>query len=405
MIKDYFMLTLKNVRKRGIRSWLTMLGIFLGIAAVVSLISLGSGLQKAIIGQFGTLDADKLMLENTGTGFGPPGSTAVKKLNSHDLELVKSVSEVEFAVPRLIRVASVEYNGVAKFRNVVSVPDDDAEFVAVINDFINADAESGRLIKEGDRGKVVLGNNFFKEDYGKDIFVGKTIKIQGREFEVVGILEKASSFIVNSFVLMPESDLQELLDIDDEIDLIVVQVTDEDKTETVAEEMARRLRKDRHLKVGEEDFSIQTPVQSLSAVNTILGIINIIVSGIAAISLFIGGIGIANTMYTSVLERTRDIGIMKAIGSKNQVIMLIFLMESGLLGLAGGIIGAAIGLGLAYLVSIAASSFLGGIDFAVSLSWPLIVGAVCFSLFIGILSGILPAIQASKMHPVEALRK
>src|SRR3990167_4917358 len=103
MIKDNFLLALKNIKNRGIRSWLTMLGIFIGIAAVVSLISLGSGLQSAITGQFASIDPDKLTITNAETGFGPPGSTAIKKLNSNDLKVVENVNGVEYTVPRLIR--------------------------------------------------------------------------------------------------------------------------------------------------------------------------------------------------------------------------------------------------------------------------------------------------------------
>src|SRR3990167_3387339 len=109
MISDYFSFALKNLKYRGLRSWLTMLGIFIGIAAVVSLITLGSGLQTAITGQFSTLSVDTLTVSNRGTGFGPPGSTTVVKLNDHDLKLVKSVSGIKLVIPRLIRVVSVEF--------------------------------------------------------------------------------------------------------------------------------------------------------------------------------------------------------------------------------------------------------------------------------------------------------
>ena len=130
-----------------------------------------------------------------------------------------------------------------------------------------------------------------------------------------------------------------------------------------------------------------------------------IVIGIAAVSLLVGGIGIMNTMYTGVLERTREIGIMKAIGAQNKDILSIFLIESGLLGLVGGVIGSLIGLGLAFSVSKIAGGFLGGSGIKVTISYPLLFGAIAFSLIIGIASGLLPAMQASKLRPVEALRR
>ena len=165
-----------------------------------------------------------------------------------------------------------------------------------------------------------------------------------------------------------------------------------------------KFRKDRKEKVGEEDFTVQTPVQSLAAVNTILNIINLIVIGIASISLLIGGIGIANTMYTSVLERTREIGVMKAIGARNRDIMSLFVIESGLFGLIGGITGAIFGLSLSFLVSTSANSYFGQNIISIQLSWPLLLGAIGFSFFIGIFAGLVPSYQASKLKPVDALR-
>jgi putative ABC transport system permease protein len=183
-----------------------------------------------------------------------------------------------------------------------------------------------------------------------------------------------------------------------------VQVEDKNKVESIAKEIERRLRKDRNQKEGEEDFSVQTPSQALETINTILNIINLIVSGIAAISLLVGGIGIANTMFTSVLERTREIGTMKAVGAKNRDVLFIFLIESGMLGLIGGIVGAILGLALAFLVSSSANSYFGEQIIVVSLSWPLLLGAIAFSFLVGIAAGTLPALQASRLKPTEALR-
>src|SRR3989338_4700971 len=321
MFTDYFLLALNNLRKRGLRSWLTMLGIFIGIAAVVSLISLGQGLEQAVIGQFASLDPDKLVVENTQAGFGPPGSLAVKKLTDKDAKLIESVSGVDNVIPRLIRAVSVEYNKARLFKSIASLPED-AEQVAIVYDALNSGAEQGRLLTEKDRGKIVLGSSYLEtEDFGKKIRVGTTLKIQGKDFEVIGFLEKTSTFFVNDAILMPEKDLKYILDIGNEIDLIVVQIKDQDEIEQVATNIEHALRKDRNQKLGEEDFSVQTPLQSLSAISTILNVINITITGIAAISLLIGGIGIANTMFASVLERKKEIGIMKSIGTRNRDIL------------------------------------------------------------------------------------
>ncbi|MEK6891199.1 MAG: ABC transporter permease, partial [Nanoarchaeota archaeon] len=310
MIKDYFLLALGNLRHRGLRSWLTMLGIFIGIAAVVSLISLGSGLQEAVTGQFSTLSVDILTLQNANTGFGPPGSTVIKKLNEHDIKTVEEVNGVKLVVPRLIRVTSLEYNKVKTFEFLASIPEDSEQRDLVYNE-LKVDAEEGRLLESGDKGKVILGNSFTEDRFGKEIRIGSILKINGEEFEVAGILEPAGSFTINSVVLMMEDDMKNLLNIGDEIDLIVIKVDNKDRVVEIAEDIERKIRDDRNLKEGEEDFSVQTPKQSLEGINTILSIINYIVIGIAALSLIVGGVGIMNTMYTSVLERTKEIGVMK----------------------------------------------------------------------------------------------
>jgi len=405
MIRDYISLSFDNLKHRGIRSWLTMLGIFIGIAAVVSLISLGNGLQEAITGQFASLSTDKLTIQSASSGYGPPGAGAARKLTEHDMNVIKSVEGINMVVPRLIRVAKVEYNKVAEFDYIASMPDDQKQ-VDMIYEAINIKVDSGRLLTAGDRGKIVLGSNFLKNDnFGKPLKTGSSLKIQEKNYEVIGILKTSSTFQVNMAILMNEKDMKDALDIGDEIDIIVAQVENENEINDVGSRIEEKMRKDRKQKKGEEDFSVQTPIKALGTVNLILSIINLIVTGIAAISLIVGGIGIMNTMYTSVLERTKEIGIMKAVGARNSDVMKIFLIESGLLGLVGGIVGAVIGLLLAFGVSGAANAAFGSVILKVTLSWPLLLLSIAFSLIIGVVSGISPAIQASKLKPVEALRK
>lgn len=379
MIKDFFLLSVNSMKKRKLRSWLTLLGIFVGIAAVVSLISLSDGLRTAITGQFSSLSVDTLTFTNAETGFGAPGSTAIKKINDHDIKLIESVNGVKLVIPRLIRMVKFEYNKIVKFKYVGSLPNE-KEKVDFIYKNMNLEAEIGRLLNPGERGKVVLGNDFLKtEDFNKQIRVGSRVKIQGKDFEVVGIIKKTSTFIINGAILMNEDDMKEILNIGDEQDLVVIRVASPDIIEKVAEDIKNKLRKDRKEKLGEEDFNIQTPIEALQAVETILNVINLIVIGIAAISLIVGGLGISNTMYTSILERTKEIGVMKAIGARNSDILKIFVIEAGLFGLVGGVAGALFGVFLSYSVSAIANSYFGENIFAFQISWVLILSAIAFS--------------------------
>jgi putative ABC transport system permease protein len=397
------LLASKNIKNRGIRSWLTMIGIFIGIAALVSLITMGQGLQTAITGQFSTIDPDKLIITNVDTGFGPPGSTAVEKLDDDDKELLESINGVDVVVQRLVRVVSFEFNDKTEFSFVANIPQE-KDAIDVVYDALNIELEEGRLLDQNDRRKVILGNDYTSDDFGKEIRLGKTVTIQGEDFEVIGFLKKAGTFILNGAIIMPDKDLRDILNIDDEYDILIVQVKDAKEVDDVKSTIERKFRKDRDLDLGEEDFSVQTPQQGIQTINTVLLSIQFVIIGIALISLLVGGIGITNTMYTSVLERRKEIGIMKSIGAKNSDIITIFLAESALLGLVGGIVGIIIGLGLAYGAAAGISGALGGLEFVITPNTSLLIFAGAFSVLVGTLSGVFPAIQASKLNPVEALR-
>lgn len=400
---QYIRLATSNLTHRGLRSVLTLLGIFIGIAAVVALISLGNGLQQAITGQFATLSADRLLIQNAGDAFGPPGAGSIAKLTEHDKKIVKEVSGVTRVLSRYVRIARMDFNKIAKFEFISSFPAEQDDFDYFVESFTLETAE-GRLPDADERGKIVIGSGFTENHYDKPLKVGSTVTIQGKSFEIVGILKETGSFQFNTAIFMGEEDLKKIFGIEDEIDFIVVQVADLNQVDTVAEAIKRALRKDRDEKEGRETFSVESPLQVLSAINTILLGINAVIAGIAAISLIVGGVGIANTMYTSVLERTREIGTMKALGAHNKDILKVFITESALLGLVGGIGGAALGLALAFAVSGIASQALGGIELAVTISYPLISAAILFALILGLLAGTIPAIQASKLNTVEALR-
>ena len=404
MLKDFFSISVNSMKKRKLRSWLTLLGIFIGIAAVVSLISLGEGLRTAITGQFATLSADTLIVQNAETGFGPPGSTAIKKLTSHDLKLIENVRGAVEVILRNLRIGKIEYNKILSFNYVASMPENKKKLDFIYQN-LNVELESGKFLENADYGKVLLGNDIANNpEFDKKIRTGSRLNIQGKDFEVIGILKKASSFQVNIAILMLDKDMNNIFNIKDEIDFIVIRAESKDKVTKLAEDIANVLRKDRKEKKGEEDFTIQTPLQALQAVNTILNIINIIVIGIAAISLLIGAIGIANTMYTSVLERTKEIGVMKAIGAKNSDILKIFAIESGILGLIGGILGILVGILTGKIIEYIAINQLQTNLLRIATPWYLIVGCLLFAFIIGSVSGFLPARQASKIKPADTLR-
>ena len=172
----------------------------------------------------------------------------------------------------------------------------------------------------------------------------------------------------------------------------------------VAADIMKTLRREKGVREGDENFNVQTSAQLIESFNTVLNIVTVALIGIAAISIVVGAVGITNTMYTAVLERTGEIGIMKAIGAKNSDILTIFLIESGILGMMGGLIGVLIGVGIGKLVEVIVKTALL-IDYITpEITVGLILGSLAFAFVIGAVSGTMPARQASKMHPVNALR-
>ena len=403
MLFDYFNLSFKNLKHRGVRSWLTLLGIFIGVAAVVSLISLGSGLKMAVAGQFGVSSTEIITVTAQGVNYGPPGSGAVEPLTIEDIEALEKVNNVKKVIRRNIPVGKLEYNDVVVFGYAMNIPDgENREFVY---EQANIEAKTGRLLKDGDSNKVVLGYNFYvdKVGLGKEIVPGKTVLIQDEKFEVVGITKKQGSFIFDNIVLVNEKPLENLMGYGGEVDIIVVQVKDDGLIVKTKEDIEKLLRERRNVKVGEEDFQVTTPDASMETVNSILNGVQAFVVIIAFISILIGAIGIVNTMTTSVLERKKEIGVMKAIGATNKQIFLQFFIESSLLGLVGGAVGAVIGSLAGYGGTLVLNNFLGA-TVKPGISFGLIFFSLLGSFLIGGLAGIWPAMNAAKQNPVEALR-
>ena len=404
MIRDFFLLAVTNLRQRRLRSWLTMIGIFIGIAAVIALISLGQGLQNAVAAQFSSIGADKIIITPKSAGFGPPGSLAPGSVTKDDLRLLGRVHGVQTVAGRLLKPVRLEFNDKVFITFAVSWPEE-KDAAALITEFNNYQAEQGRMLREHDQGKVMLGSHF-KEDehFGKHIAPGNSVFINGKSFHVIGILKPLGDPGRDNSVLMNEDELRTLTNTPEEYSVLVAQVAPSADINIISEEILRAFRRDRHQQKGKEDVEVQTPQQLLQSFTAILNIVQAVLIGIAAISLLVGGIGIMNTMYTSVLERTREIGILKAIGATRKNILLLFLIESGLIGLLGGTIGILLGIALSKGVALVAAQALGSSLLQADVSVTMIIGALLFSFIIGTASGLLPAKTAADLQPVEALR-
>jgi putative ABC transport system permease protein len=405
MIKDYFKLALKSIIKRKLRSWLTVIGIFIGIATVVALIAVGQGMEKAITQQFEELGTDKIVISAGGDAAGAAfaAGLASNPITYDDLDVVNDVRGVDVAAGMISRLALVEFDGETKTTWVNGFPTD--ETAKVVEDIQSFEVLEGRNLEDGDDYVALVGYNLYMEDFfEKPVEERDKIYIEGEKFKVIGIVDKIGNAQDDTQIMIPIDTAKELFDTGDDIYGIMVKITEGEEPSVVAERIEDELRDFRDEEEGAESFQVQTFEQILEQVGAVLGIISAVLIGIAAISLLVGGIGIMNTMYTAVLERTKEIGVMKSIGGTNKDIMLIFLIESGLYGLVGGGVGVIIGGGLSIIVAKIAGAALGIDYFQASITWWLVLGALGFSFVVGVISGVFPAKQASKMQPVDALR-
>ncbi|MEK6860071.1 MAG: ABC transporter permease [Nanoarchaeota archaeon] len=400
MIQDYFKLALGNLRKRKLRSSLTIVGIFIAIATIFVLISLSLGLDAAVKEQFKQLGSDKFFIMPRGQA-GAPGSGGAVELTTKDINIIKKVNGIKGVTYDIVGNAKIEFNDESKYFMIAGFPLDTVDLLVESGGY---KIDEGRFLKKTDVGKVMLGSRYKENFFKKPVGAGDKIIVNGKKFKVVGILKSIGSPTDDALVYMSEDDFRNLFNVPDRVDQIIIQIKPGEDIEKVADNTKRKLLNLRGLTEKTRDFEILTPEELLNSFANVLNIITAFLLGVAGISLLVGAVGIANTMYTSVLERTKEIGVMKSIGAKNSDILWIFVIESGLLGLVGGILGILLGMGIGKLIEYIAVKQLGTNLLQVVFPWYLIVGCLLFAFLIGSFSGFFPSRQASKIKPADTLR-
>ena len=389
----------RNLMQQKVRSLLTLLGIIIGIAAIVALVSVGDGLQYAVNQQFEMLGMDKIMISP-----GSPKSSGFsglafggRALNDRDIKIIERVGGIETVAPMIVKSATIKMGKETIYTYVAGIPTK-KKFMQMIEDMQGYKIKEGRDFMESDKYVAVIGYGVYNDLFEKKVRVREKIKINNRTFRVIGIMEKIGNPIDDYTITVPLEASKEILNTTD-YSYIIVDVKDTEDVSKVADKIKQELKKDHNA----EDFKLQTSEQLKDTAASILSIIQAIFVGIAAISLVVGGIGIMNTMLMAVMERTREIGVMKAIGATEKRIMSIFLTESAFVGMIGGVLGIALGSLVSFGVSHAASIYTS-VAIKTIISPYLVVGALLFSMVVGIISGVYPALRAARMDPVEALR-
>ncbi len=399
MFKSFLLLTLKSIRYRSLRSWLTILGIVIGIMLVVIIFSLSSGLERAISGLLQSFGSDLIYIfpgKETNPAMSFIGGQKFKVDDLFDLE---KIAGVKYVMPADITIMNVEFRGEKQSVMVHGAPWSGMR--PIFEESQGVKLAAGAWPQSEDANEIVLGDLSANKNFKTPIRVGDEITVGSKRMRVAGILapigakDDDNSFYIsiNIFWLISGSDRVAMTAIlkanpDVNLDLLARQIKFElGKQETV------------------RDFSVLTPAKTSQLIGSVISLVELFLIVIALISLVVGAVGIMNTMYTSVLERTRQIGIMKAIGASSENVLSLFLMEAGIIGLTGGIMGILLGIFISFIIGLFAGKLgtQGLFSFA-SLDF-YGFGVILFVTFMtGIFAGLLPARQAAKMEPAEALR-
>jgi putative ABC transport system permease protein len=402
-------LAANSLAKRKLRSWLTMLGVIIGVAAIVTLMSVATGMNQNISSRLNTFGANIIQItpggqRATNFGMGVPGAGAeggsrefnpslfgreTATLTETDESIVSQIEGVEYTSGTTSGRVSVTYKNKNSSISVLGIDPLTYWHVTTVN------LSSGRLLTSSDTSAVLVGSRIYNQTFGEDL-LNKYINIKGASFKVVGELNSSGQMFAqtDNTIIMLRSRAKTLTN-QSTFNAILVAAKDGEDPTLVQDYITSALLSAHHVTSDKQDFSIQSQETIQATISQITGTLTLFLGGIGAIALLVGAIGVANTMFMSVLERTKEIGILKALGMTSADITTLFLLESAIIGLIGGVIG----LLLSFCASFALSFF--SINSVITIE--LAGGAVVFSVIIGIISGVAPARSAAALEPVQAL--
>ena len=393
--------SLQNLRKRKLRSFLTVLSILIGITAIFALLSFGIGIQRYVDNIADQSGRNKLFVQSK--GIGAPGTDANFFLSKDDVDFIAKMNGVDHIVGMYSKAAEIKSDKEKKYVFVMGM---DAKEIPFVEETFATMTVKGRSLKKGDLNKAVLGFNYQLDDkiFRKKLNVGDKIEINGNIFDVVGFYKEVGNPQDDSNIFVTDRAFEMLYPASkNKFGFIMVSSQKGTKASDLALKIQDKLRKFKNEDKGKEDFFVQTFEDALATFTTVINVINGMLILIALISMVVAFVNIMNTMYTSIIERTKEIGVMKAIGARNNDILMIFVIESALIGLIGGVLGVFLG----FLISSLGGSIAAASGFALlkpAYPLPLIIGCLLFSLLVGAAAGFLPARRASRLRPVEALR-
>jgi putative ABC transport system permease protein len=381
--RTYLKLATNILLHSKIRSWLTIIGIVIGVGAVVTIMSISASMSADMESRLADMDLTTVTVTPGYTrafsAMGPPGgggggsssSSDDAELTNKDLRALKLVDNIDYMYGKISGRESVYYNmGKSAELSITGVDPQVWQYT------VTYDLDSGRLLEPTDKFVAVIGYRVANDMYDSPVGLNRVITVNGKSVRVIGILASGE---------------------DDNANVVT-------NVETVVEDVENKLMISRHImNEKDRDFSVSDSLSMAESASEMMSSMSLFLGAIAGVSLIVGSVGIANTMFTSVMEKTREIGTMKAIGAKNRDIMMIFLVNSALVGFVGGVLGIVLSLGLTSLLPSLGLTMMRS-SMGSTLSPELMLLGISIAVFIGIISGVVPAYNASKMRPVDALR-
>lgn len=398
LVAGYFRLVTRSLLYRRLRASLTVVGIVIGISIVLTLVFLGNGLQKSIVGQLQQFGTDLIFVLPHDAANPFAHATSGGEFTDDDLEVAADVPGVLSVMPIVSsKLVPASFRGDEKTVSIEARPRELIQ--AFLVESLGIELAEGRWMTDDDSREAVLGSAIAAKGFREPVRAGDSLDIRGRRVTVTGILKPFGDGTRDNMTLMTVGLYEKLTGERGKYSAMLVKTETGRDIEAIGRGLEEAFRGQEDL----EEFSVLTPAKSQQVVGNVVGTVQSALFLIASVAVVVAGIGVMNTMYTSVLERTREIGVMRSVGAKNWHVMTVFILESMLLGGVGGALGTLGGGGLALLVAAVARAR-GFEFFSAAIDLKTILFVLAFTMAVGVLAGILPAREAAKKRPVEALR-